>query len=562
MQVAVFVRWANSLAGGTVRELSDIVDTKFLSIFVQLITGDSFISSGSRIQDISNALRLIDSDECFSQINISELIDGNPRVICSIVWQLIQVFWRRFAPADVRDQKMVEALKDWCAERAQRFGVQINDFISSWRDGYALNAILLSYNPELFNMNQIKDMRAVDRIEHAMSLAKRDFSTPRLLQPKDFSSEHLDKKSVVCYLMVLYLSLLTEVPSSESELEPQPFEQPTESLESSKSSQSSMITRQKIAVKSNSQSMIDSVSSSGETIQTEIEYPLETNLEQIPSTSSSRRQSQQTSENFEIQSCKSSTSSQKSARRHGKSMEETIVEFEECLEHVLAWLLEAEEQANCMKSIEKDDVELVKSLFKEHEMFMQSLTESQDGVGRVLHRGQQLVQKMEEEEAAAIVSQLLMVNTKWERIREISMLRQNQLQHCLNSIQIEQLESIRKWLDSMEEEIKNAPPLTMNGNEIRQLIDTHAAIQNRIENEQKIVRGLSTFVAVVDESDSHFSYENLEKLLQSVGQRWMNVCEWAEMRARQLNGLSELIPQYTSAYHKILESLDNWEGVS
>lgn len=31
-------------------------------------------------------------------------------------------------------------------------------------------------------------------------------------------------------------------------------------------------------------------------------------------------------------------------------------------------------------------VELVKSLFKEHEMFMQSLTESQDGVGRVLHR--------------------------------------------------------------------------------------------------------------------------------------------------------------------------------
>lgn len=35
----------------------------------------------------------------------------------------------------------------------------------------------------------------------------------------------------------------------------------------------------------------------------------------------------------------------------------------------------------------------------------------------------------------------------------------------------------------------------------------------------QIVRGLSTFVAVVDESDSHFSYENLEKLLQSVGQR-------------------------------------------
>uniref|UniRef100_A0A915Q5I9 RNA helicase n=1 Tax=Setaria digitata TaxID=48799 RepID=A0A915Q5I9_9BILA len=39
----------------------------------------------------------------------------------------------------------------------------------------------------------------------------------------------------------------------------------------------------------------------------------------------------------------------------------------------------------------------------------------------------------------------------------------------------------------------------------------------------------------------------------------MRVCEWAEVRAQQLNGLSELILEYTSAYEKILEWLDNWE---
>lgn len=37
-------------------------------------------------------------------------------------------------------------------------------------------------------------------------------------------------------------------------------------------------------------------------------------------------------------------------------MEETISEFEECLEHVLAWLLEAEEQANSMTPVEDNDV--------------------------------------------------------------------------------------------------------------------------------------------------------------------------------------------------------------
>ncbi|OZC12593.1 hypothetical protein X798_00224 [Onchocerca flexuosa] len=179
IQEAVFIRWANSLGDGAVKELSDVVDIKFLSIFVQHITGESLVSSGSRAQDILNALRLVDTDERFSQTNITELADGNPRAICS--------FTSLFAPPDVRDQKLAEALKDWCIERALRFQVQINDFISSWRDGYALNAILLSYNPELFDMDQIRDMRAVDRIEHAMSLAERHFNTPRLLQPKDFS---------------------------------------------------------------------------------------------------------------------------------------------------------------------------------------------------------------------------------------------------------------------------------------------------------------------------------------------------------------------------------------
>lgn len=38
----------------------------------------------------------------------------------------------------------------------------------------------------------------------------------------------------------------------------------------------------------------------------------------------------------------------------------------------------------------------------------------------------------------------------------------------------------------MEEEIQNAPPLTMNQTEIEQLIVAHAAIQEHIENEQKV----------------------------------------------------------------------------
>lgn len=56
---------------------------------------------------------------------------------------------------------------------------------------------------------------------------------------------------------------------------------------------------------------------------------------------------------------------------------------------------------------------------------------------------------MEEEEATAIVSQLIVVNAKWERIRDAAMSRQNQLQHCLNTLQIEQVESIRSIFHSI-----------------------------------------------------------------------------------------------------------------
>lgn len=40
-------------------------------------------------------------------------------------------------------------------------------------------------------------------------------------------------------------------------------------------------------------------------------------------------------------------------------MEETVAEFKDCLQQVLTWLLEAEEQTTCMKPVENGDVSLL-----------------------------------------------------------------------------------------------------------------------------------------------------------------------------------------------------------
>lgn len=70
-----------------------------------------------------------------------------------------------------------------------------------------------------------------------------------------------------------------------------------------------------------------------------------------------------------------------------KNTEEVIREYEQCLEKVLTWLLEAEHELQTMDALKTDEnLETVKRQFREHELFMRSLTESQESIGRVLLR--------------------------------------------------------------------------------------------------------------------------------------------------------------------------------
>ncbi|KIH43074.1 hypothetical protein ANCDUO_26929, partial [Ancylostoma duodenale] len=88
----------------------------------------------------------------------------------------------------------------------------------------------------------------------------------------------------------------------------------------------------------------------------------------------------------QIRSRKSSSSSQKSSKSRRARKEELTREFENCLEQVLTWLLEAEEELSLLDEVDEKDLKVVRKQFKDFENFMASLTESQDTVGRVLHR--------------------------------------------------------------------------------------------------------------------------------------------------------------------------------
>lgn len=264
----------------------------------------------------------------------------------------------------------------------------------------------------------------------------------------------------------------------------------------------------------------------------------------------------QPSTESEMRSRKSSSSSQISSKSKRARKEEMTREFENCLEQVLTWLLEAEEELNLLENVNQNDLKAVRKQFKDFELFMASLTESQDTVGRVLHRGQLLCGKAEnEDERIAIEGQLRVVNGRWEALRELSMQRQNELQLNINKLQNLELESIDKWLGVVELEMTSCEPLAATAETAIQQIEAHSRLQSKIHDFQDTINDLSSFVAVVDDVDS--SEERigaLEQRLQSIGDRWRAICEWAEVRATQLDGLAELCAHT----NEVFEMLNEW----
>lgn len=54
------------------------------------------------------------------------------------------------------------------------------------------------------------------------------------------------------------------------------------------------------------------------------------------------------------------------------------------------------------------------------------------------------------------------------------------------------------------------------------------SLRLELEREQEQVNNLQNMVVVVDESSCDTAYQQLEKQLESLGQRWANVCKWVE----------------------------------
>ncbi|KAM7288970.1 muscle-specific protein 300 kDa isoform X2 [Ixodes scapularis] len=224
--------------------IQDLRDGTKLLALLEILSGQVLPRERARIlrrphflSNVNTVLRFLEQRRIkLVNINATDVVDGKPAILLGLIWTIILHFqieehtrllagspagWED-AGSDVAaaEQNVLvqaspkrptpierwrggarKALLHWVKNSInQRFGVQVNDFGPSWRDGLAFLAIVHCIQPSLIELDSVKKMEPRGRLETAFSLAHRELGIPRLLDPEDVDVPQPDERSVMTYV--------------------------------------------------------------------------------------------------------------------------------------------------------------------------------------------------------------------------------------------------------------------------------------------------------------------------------------------------------------------------
>ncbi|XP_051909445.1 utrophin isoform X3 [Hippocampus zosterae] len=501
VQKKTFTKWINaqfSKEGKTaIKDMfSDLRDGRKLLDLLEGLTGHVLTKErgSTRVHALNNVNKVLQvlHQNNVDLVNIggTDIVDGNHKLTLGLIWSII-LHWQvkdimKDVMSSLQQTNSEKILLSWVRQSTRAYPeVNVLNFTTSWADGLALNAILHHFRPNAFSWDGVVQMRPVERLEHAFTVAKDQLAIERLLDPEDVAVQLPDKKSILLYVTSLFAALPKDVNMEsirEVEALPRRFKVETE----------------------------DSCPGLGAQLKDSGSNPRPETPDAL---------------------------SELEGEMEGGMLEADLDTYQTTLEEVLTWLLSAEDTLQIQDEV-LDDVEGVKEQFHTHEDFMMELTAHQSSVGNVLQAGNQLIAQgsLSEEVEDEIREQMSLLNSRWESLRVASMDRQARLHEVLMELQQQQLQQLSDWLTRTEDRIRKieteSPAKDID--DYKQRIEQHKELQNDLEAEQVKVNSLTHMVVVVDENSGESATALLEEQLQSLGERWAAVCRWTEERWHKL----------------------------
>ncbi|XP_052832324.1 dystrophin isoform X2 [Octopus bimaculoides] len=497
------------------------------------------------INNVNRALYILEKNYNIKLVNISsnDIVDGNCKLILGLVWSII-VHWQvkdvmKDAMGELQQSNLEQMLLEWCKEITKDYDkVELKNFTTSWKDGLAFNALIHKHRSELFSYDDLLDKDNYYNLSHAFNVAHQHLNIDPLLDPEDVNVDNPDKKCIIMYIMCLFQVLQNSSNNSSNETNTK--------LDSVKNLQAET-TLISSSPKSIDEHSVPTQPAATVTTESSSSLTVEDDMNKISAKCMDKTNYEAlnpaAAESLMSLSSGSSSTSSRHSTMSTSSLD--LLSYQDMLENVLAWLLEAEEviakQEPVVETIAHSadgdasdmlGVTKVKQQFNEHKEFMLDLTKHQDSVGSVLKEGTDLIndKKVNKEEEHEIRIQMALLNNRWEELRLKALSRQTKLQQVLMELQHQQLEELDNWLSEMEQSTLSQQLVGCDLESIKNQVEQHKKVQHSVEQKQKLVDSLHNMVVVVDDSSSETACEALGHQLEKLVKRWDDVCRLTEQR--------------------------------